>query len=58
MARAELKLAGMDCDTPPYEAAASELLAAHWLTVQTIAERLAAVDELTPAEISEMIDRA
>ena len=58
MAHAELKQAGLGGSTRPYEDAASALLDDHWLTVKAIAERLCAVEELTPAEISALIDGA
>ncbi len=57
MARAELEQAGIECSTQPFEDAASALLVVHWVTVQAIAERLASVEELTPEEISALIDR-
>jgi hypothetical protein len=58
MARAELQQAGIDPATRPYEDAAHALLDGHWATVQTIAERLALVEELSPAQISALIDAA
>ena len=56
MARDELRLAGLPDDTRPHEDAAAALLALHWLRVQAVAERLAVAEELTPAEISALLD--
>ena len=56
MARAELRSAGLPDDTVPHEAAAEALLAIHWTRVETIAERLAFAEELSPAEIAELIE--
>ena len=56
MARAELRGAGLPGDTEPHEAAAAALLARHWARVQAIAERLAFMEELSPAQISALLD--
>ena len=56
MARAELRGAGLPGDTEPHEALAAALLARHWARVQTIAERLAFMEELSPAQISALLD--
>ena len=55
LARAELASAGLAEDVQHYQRIASEVLTRHWAQVQAVAERLAAVDELTPAEISALI---
>ncbi len=55
MARAELRGAGLPDDTGPSEIAATALLEIHWLRVKSVAARLAVSDELSPAEIADLL---
>ena len=57
LAQEELRLAGLDDDTAPYERIAKDVLSTHWAYVVSVADALLAEDTMDPSRVHELMPR-